>query len=138
MRQLIITDHERIEFVRRINEITLDGKRKFVAEFKPFRNQRSIKSNNLYWMWLDCIHDETGNDVDDLHAYFKDKYLPPQTKEVLGKTVNLTPSTTRLDSKQFFEYMEKIKLEMSQEHQIFLPEPGEAGYDQFRTQYERK
>jgi hypothetical protein len=133
MRSLITTDQERTEFIRRINQVELKG-RVFTAEFKLFRKKRSLKSNNLYWMWINCIHNETGNDADDLHEYFAKKYLPWITKEVLGEEISRRISTTQLDSKQFTEYLDRIKAEMLNLG-IYLPEPQEQGWEQFYVQY---
>jgi hypothetical protein len=135
MRQLILDDRGRTEFIRRIQEITLDGKRRYVGEFKVFRVQRSLKQNNLYWMWLSCIKAETGNDLDTLHLYFKNKYLPFEAKEIFGTPVMLRQSTTRLDTKQFTEYLENIRMEMLNDQAISLPQPGEEGWESFYTQY---
>jgi hypothetical protein len=86
------------------------------------------------WMWLHCISDETGNDPEDLHEYFGKKYLPWISKQVFDEEVTRRLSTTQLDSKQFTEYLDRIKAEMLNQG-IFLPEPGEQAFDDFYARY---
>jgi hypothetical protein len=86
-------------------------------------------------MWLSCIKAKTGNDIYILHKYFKGKYLVPETKYVFGKTIVSSPSTASLDSKQFYEYMESIRMEMRDEQGIDLPKPGDQVWDQFYFEY---
>jgi hypothetical protein len=133
MRVIVNSEQARKEFVRRIEQIDLKG-RMFTAEFKLFRRQRSLKQNKLYWMWLHCIRDDTGNDPKDLHEYFSKKYLPWVSKRVFEEEVTRRLSTAQLDSKQFTEYLERIKMEMLNQG-IFLPEPGEQGFDDFYARY---
>jgi hypothetical protein len=133
MRTIIITEGDRADFIRRIQVVPL-GKKKFVAEFKIYRVKRSLRANGLYRLWLYCIKDETGNDENTLHVYFKKKYLPWIIKEVFDTEVSIIPSTKNLDSKQFSDYMNQIKAEML-EQGIFLPEPQDQGWDEFYLRY---
>lgn len=75
---------------------------------------RSDAQNRLYWLYLQLIEEETGNDRDALHEHFKREYLklPPQriTKpdgNVIE--VQLHRSTTTLSKTAFSEYMQKIE-----------------------------
>ncbi len=133
MRMMICNDRDRLEFIHRINQVELK-ERSFVAEFKMFRKVRSLRSNRLYFMWLNCVKDETGQDTEDLHIYFKQKYLPWSTSEVFGDEIRRVTSTKNLDSKQFSEYLEKIRMEM-QAQAIYLPQPGEKEFDAFYAHY---
>lgn len=133
MRLIVNDDNSRNRFIDIIKRIELKD-RTFVADFKLFRRVRTLKQHRLYFMWLNCVKDETGQDVDDLHAYFKEKHLPWSTSEVFGSEVRRVTSTKNLDSKQFSEYLEKIRMEMLQQG-IFLPQPGEAEFDAFYAHY---
>jgi len=134
MRMIVLDSSSRLEFIRRIQEILLDGKRKFIAEFKLYRVQRSIRQNRLYYLWLNCIKDETGNDVEYLHSYFKNKFLTHIQREIFGEEYDIVPSTRGLDTKEFTDYLEKIRIKML-EQCIYLPEPGEQGWDDFYLRY---
>lgn len=133
MRMMICNDQDRVLFIQRINQVQLE-KRSFVAEFKMFRKVRSLRQNKLYFMWLNCIKDETGQDVEDLHVYFKQKYLPWKASEVFGEEIRRMSSTQNLDTLQFTEYLEKIRMEM-QAQAIYLPQPGEKEFDTFYAHY---
>ena len=133
MRHIIISERDREDFIKKVFAVPL-GKKKFMAEFKVFRVKRSLRANNLYWMWLNCIHDETGNDVKALHKYFKENHLPFRVENVFGNEVSMVQSTADLDTKEFSEYLEKIRVEML-EQGIFLPQPQERGWDEFYLKY---
>jgi len=134
MRMLITDNKSRDEFIRRIQQVDVD-KKKFIGDFKIYRQQRSLAANRLYWLWLRCIHDETGQAEQDLHEYFKGKYLAWQHKEIFGQEVSITPRTRSLDTKQFTEYLDKIKQDMMHEQGIYLPSPEDQGWQDFYTRY---
>lgn len=138
MRKLLLTESDRNAFIATITRIPMDGKKKWVMEFKPYRIQRSVKANNLYWMWLNCISKETGNDSETLHQYFAEKYLAWDTKGCLDGEVIKRRSTTSLDSKEFSEYLENIRMQMLNDYAIVLPEPQDQGWDEFYSQYGNK
>ena len=133
MRMIIASEADRARFIKSVNTVEL-GKKRFIGEIKVHRQKRTIKQNSLYFMWLACIRDETGNDVDTLHEYFKRKFLPWRSISVFDDEVVQVSSTTSLNTKEFSEYMEKIKLDMINQA-IFLPEPGEQGFDEFYAKY---
>ena len=67
---------------------------------------------------------QTGNESTDLHELFKRKFLPFQTKTVLGQEIRLTSTTTELSKFDFSEYLEKICAFV----QIPIPDPELCGY----------
>jgi len=135
MRSLIATDQDRNTFIQKIMQIPLDGKRRWTAEFKPFRIQRTIKQNSLYRVWLRCIAAETGNDINDLDECFKQKHLSWQVKEVLGDTVVRRIHTSTLNTAEFTVYLEAVKMQMLVNYGIELKSPGEDHWDDFYSHY---
>lgn len=133
MRMIVSSDADRKRFIDFVQGIDLKSNH-FVAEFKRYRVRRSISQNSLYWLWLRCIKDETGNSTEDLHEYFSQKYLSWKPKEVLGEEIAVRSRTSELDTAQFTEYLEKIRVEML-EQAIYLPEPGAAVWEEFFTKY---
>ncbi len=101
------------------------------------RGKRSIDANALYWMWLNCISDETGNDKDDLHHFFKDKYLGIKRVVIFGDEFAKKLSTTDLDSKQFSQYLNKIQVFAASELSIKLPNPEDLKFEQFKEHYSK-
>jgi len=97
--------------------------------------KRSIPQNKLYWKYLACIEENTGNDANDLHEYFKDKFLQKQLIEVLGRQILVEASTTKLNTKAFKEYLEKISIFASTELSIKLPNPDDLQMDSFIQHY---
>jgi hypothetical protein len=98
-------------------------------EGKPVRIEhevpvRSRSQNALYWVYLDAIEQETGNNASDLHEYFKRTLLPPRFVTVLGKELKLAASTKDLTKLQFGEYLDKIAALTG----VPLPDPAAAGY----------
>lgn len=65
--------------------------------------------NGYYWLYLAVIADETGDDAQDLHEYFKRVALPPRFAQVLGNTIKLPATTTALSGIEMMEYMDKIE-----------------------------
>lgn len=96
-----------------------EGKDVIVIVKKAIKG-RSTKQNNLYWLWLTCIGNELGYDIEDLHCTFKSMYLVDRKKDF-----PVVKSTTSLSTAEFMDYMEKIARKMS-ELNINLPSPDEA------------
>ena len=97
----------------------LDGQ-KVIVTVKKFYKSRSTKQNSLYWVWLNHIGNEIGEEPEDLHNTFKAMFLVDRAKDF-----PIVRSTTSLNTFQFMEYMEKIARKMS-EMNISLPNPDEA------------
>lgn len=78
-------------------------------EIKKWTKDRSYDQNRLYWKYLEVICQDTGNESpEELHEYLKRALLPPRFITVLGKTIKVPESTTRLSTVQFTEYITKI------------------------------
>ena len=87
-------------------------KGKIYFEIGKVESKRTLSQNNFYWMYLGVIAEETGNNINDLHEYFKRALLPPifQTVEIKGKKIEIKipASTKKLSKLEFGEYIEKI------------------------------
>ena len=101
------------------------------------KEQRTLDQNRLYWLWLTCISQNTGNDKDSLHEYFVSKYLQPELVQVFEKMIYKRLSTTLLDTKQFTEYLNKIQLFANTELSIELPNPEDMRFAEFKDYYEK-
>jgi len=71
-------------------------KGKMLLILKEKKEKRSLKQNAYYWAYLQIISQETGNEVDDLHEYFKRIHLPAKEITVLRRTIKIPSSTTGL------------------------------------------
>lgn len=97
------------------------GKYVRISEIK---GGRSLKSNSLYWVWLETIGNYCGYHADELHRLFKGLYLPKKTMKYRGKDYQMSGSTAELSTSEFQEYMAKIQVEASQLG-VILPSPDE-------------
>ena len=98
-----------------------------VVEMKPNTDSRSMKQNRLYWQWLSCF-EETGNTKDAMHNYLREMYLGCEFEKVRGHMIKVIPSTTKLNVKEFSEYLMKIDV-LAQDMGLILPRPEDLYYD---------
>jgi hypothetical protein len=79
---------------------------------EPLVSTRSMSQNSLYWLYLEVIQRETGNQATELHEYFKRELLPPKFIKVIikGKEIErkIPASTTELNKTDFIDYLDKI------------------------------
>ena len=109
--------------------------RPYFAEIKQIRRRRTIDQNSLYWLWLKCLQDETGEDKERLHEYFKARYLGVSTVEVFGVDVQMSASTTKLDTKEMTHYLDRIQQFALVDLGIALPNPSDLYWEQFYQKY---
>jgi len=82
---------------------------------------RTLPQNSLYWgCYIKIIADHLGYFPDELHEEFKSMFNPKDSKFQPGKKIAGT--TTRMNRKDFTEYLEKIKIWAMREQNISLPE----------------
>lgn len=110
-----------------INSLECNGKIKVVIS--EVTSVRTAAQNRLYWLWMKKVsegyHLSGGKLVADhvWHEYFKDLFLPTEVKEVMGSTVTIKKSTTKLKVKEFAKYLQNIDLYVGSEMEIILPHP---------------
>ena len=131
---LLPTDKRKIiEYVERLPE----GKQ-YTVEIKLKRKQRSVDQNRLYWMWLKCIMDETGEHKDRLHELFKQRLLGVDEQWALGRYRILIPrSTAALDAAEMTAYLERVQQFAATELGIVLPTPQDDAWDDFEAYYSK-
>lgn len=87
-------------------ELTIQKYRKVRTTGKV--GQRS-NMNGYYWLYLGVIADETGDNINDLHEYFKRVLLPPRFIKVFGKEIKIPATTTELTGNEMWQYMLRIE-----------------------------
>lgn len=96
------------DFVRfQIEKFTVGTK--ITAYLSSKKPTRSLLQNNFYHLYKKLIADETGGDVEALHALFKGKFLSKGICEVYGEKVRVVKSTTELNKSEFVEFMLRIE-----------------------------
>jgi len=88
--------------------------------------KRTIPQNAYYHgVVLATVAAESGHTVDEMHEYFKKKYLCEEVKEIFGKKMIKAKSTTKLKTDEFNLYIDQIRAEMA-EYGIYIPDPKEG------------
>jgi len=115
----------------------LDLKKTYTVEITEKRVKRTISQNALYWLWLTCIEFETGEDRNELHEYFKRKWLEP--KDIIIKNDRFQYYSTRsLNTVQFKYYLDHLQIFASTELAIKLPDPEDQYWEEFYSFYSDK
>jgi len=111
------------------------GGKDFFIEVSKVIFKRSLKQNALYWgYWLNFLELETGQEKESLHEYFKRKFLSPTEKKVFNDVI-YSWSTTKLNTVEFMEYLEKIRIFVHGENGYLLPYPDEKeNFELFQKQ----
>ncbi len=109
----------------------------FVIEWKRFKKVRTNDQNALYWMWLTCLEQETGQEKNSLHDYFREKYLQVTYEQVFDSERKILQSTTKLDTVAMRNYLDKIQVFVATELAVTLPDPEDRYFEEFLSQYER-
>lgn len=90
--------------------------------------QRTLSQNALYWKWVTeavkAVHEHTGQDKDDIHEFFKRKFLTPKVVELAGEVAEYY-TTRGLEIPEMKEYMDKIYAFCVSELGVLLPLPEE-------------
>ncbi len=81
---------------------------------------RSAHQNRRYWMLIDLMWKHTGHERDELHDFFKQKFLGTRVVEIAGERAMVSPSTRRLKVKEFKEYMDNVENFMIGEFGLWL------------------
>lgn len=125
-----VTRGKVIDFINR-----LELKKPYEIVIRVFCRPRTVSQNNLYWLWLACLMDETGTSKEDLHQYFKEKFLP--VERIVFKSVEIikTTSTTTLNTREFSRYLDRIHQFAVTELDIYLPWPEDRVYEDFVFKY---
>lgn len=99
----------------------------------PHKSTRSLAQNNTLWLWLDTIRihiaDTTGSvfSAEELHEWFKTKFLPARIVEVNGEAVPVRRTTTKLNTKEMAEYLDAIDRYCADSMHLWLPQPEDMG-----------
>ncbi len=127
---LISDEAGRQKALNEIAHLDLDDK-KWEITVKRHRKRRSLKQNNLMWMWIDeitpYVSEATGYEKDEIHELFKQNFLP-HIKLEMGDLTAERYSTKDLDTKEMSEYCDRIH-RWASGFGITLPLPPERGYD---------
>ena len=86
------------------------------------------------WLWFTCIEQETGTDKQDVHDYYCNLFLR-RTAVINGKEKIIAGSTSRLNTLQMTDFLNKVKADAAAELGISLPLPDDLYYQEFINEY---
>lgn len=87
--------------------------------------KRSNQANRYYRLVLGLIGDCNGDDSEDLHDFFKKRFLTPEVHTVLGEGIAVY-TTRKLSPEQFYEYVENVRRFALTELGVVTPDPDPA------------
>lgn len=97
--------------VGRWHDFLKENEGKWLRIDKP-KVVRTLSQNSFYWIYLEMISRETGNDPEDLHDFFKGKLLPRKVVVIKGRKTahnyEKMSSTTKLTKLEMGDYMDRI------------------------------
>lgn len=101
---------------------------------KRASEKRSIPQNDLMWMWLTCIERETGTPKDDIYMYYCKKFLM-KTIQVGSKLERIYNTSSKLNTEQMTDFLNKIQADAKMELGIDLPQPEDRFFEAFYNQF---
>ena len=108
MKRFKVTSEETLEHVRKqIGE--LDLSQAWEVEVKPFAFNRSVQQNRRYWKLIQELGSYLGYDEGEMHELMKYKFLSYK-QEMLGDEMVVIPSTSKLNIKEFVDYLSKVEV----------------------------
>lgn len=107
--RIIVLDSEerRVRVISALTRMPLDPILQVtIEEYDP---KRSGQANRRYWKLLQEASKKCGHHVDELHDFFKEKFLGSRVIEIAGERATVRPSSRRLGVKAFKAYMDQVE-----------------------------
>ena len=78
------------------------------VEIRPYKKNRSVAQNRLFWKYIGIVGDELGYDPQDCKEVICQKLLGTECKVVMGETITVIKGTSKLNTKEFANFIEAI------------------------------
>ena len=108
----------------------------YILTIKKEVKKRTLDQNKLFWLWATCISHETGTEINDIHDYYCALYLR-RTATINGNDRVVISGTSKLNTAQFTDFLNKIQADAAIEFGIRLPSPDDLVFESFKAEYER-
>jgi hypothetical protein len=135
MKKKLLSEEDRNQAITSLVKINLNEGWWF--DLSKRKKVRTVSQNRLERLWLACIEAETGNDSNELHDYFKQKWIEPREVIIFGEK-KLIYSTRNLNTIQFKNFLDKMQVFANSELGIILPIPEDKNWDAFYETYRDK
>lgn len=110
---------------------------RYKVTIERYVEPRTINQNALMWLWFTCIEQETGTDKQDVHDYYCNKFL--RRRSFFNGAENIVSgSTSRLNTVQMTDFLNKVKSDAAAELGITLPLPSDLYYQEFINEYKNR
>ena len=106
----------------------------YTITVKKVQEKRSIAQNDLMWMWLTCIENETGTPKDEVYMYYCKKFLM-RTVTMGQRQERVYMTTSKLNTEQMTEFLNKVQADAQTELGITLPTPQDRFWEAFYQDY---
>ena len=106
----------------------------YTITIKRASEKRSISQNDLMWMWMQCISNETGTDKNDVYMYYCKKFLM-KTVTIGERMERIYTTSSKLNTLQMTEFLNRIQADAATELGITLPLPEDRFFECFYQQY---
>lgn len=106
----------------------------YTITIKKVQEKRSIAQNDLMWMWLTCIENETGTPKDEVYMYYCKKFLM-RTVTMGQRMERIYMTTSKLNSEQMSDFLNKLQADAQTELGITLPTPQDRFWEAFYQEY---
>lgn len=106
----------------------------YTITIKKASEKRSISQNDLMWMWMQCISNETGTDKNDVYMYYCKKFLM-KTVTIGNRMERIYTTSSKLNTLEMTEFLNRIQADAATELGITLPLPEDRFFECFYQQY---
>lgn len=88
--------------------------------------KRSLRQNKFLWgVAYQLIADHTGMSCEDIHDWCKSEFLPRRFITLGGKEKEIRKSSADLDTREFGEFLERIRVWAGTDLGVVIPLPNE-------------
>ncbi len=118
--------HSELDRKRILDAITA-SELPITVSFGKYKSSRSLEQNKLLWKWLDIIRMHIADaggalfTAEELHEFFKAKFLPSRVVEINGEAIRCRATTTKLNTKEMSVYLESIDRHAANSLHLILP-----------------
>lgn len=106
----------------------------YTITIKRASEKRTISQNDLMWMWLQCISNETGTPKDDIYMYYCKKFLM-KTVTIGNRMERIYTTSSKLNTVEMTNFLNQIQADAQTELGITLPLPTDRFFECFYQQY---
>ena len=106
----------------------------YTITVKKVTEKRSVSQNDLLWMWMKCIENETGTNKDDIYMYYCKKFLM-KTMSIGGKMERIYSTSSKLSVVEMTNFLNQIQADAASELGITLPVPQDRFFECFYQEY---